>query len=78
MRLLLEKGVDVNVPDYRGYTPLMLAAHFDRESPEIISLLLSHGADPAAAGENETAASLAAKRGDTEVARLLRSRQTQR
>jgi ankyrin repeat protein/mono/diheme cytochrome c family protein len=78
VRLLLEKGVDVNVPDYRGYTPLMLAAHFDRESPEIISLLLSHGADPAAAGENETAASLAAKRGDTEVARLLRSRQTQR
>lgn len=74
--LLLDNGVDVNVPDHRGYTPLMLAAHFDRDQTEIIKLLLSHGANPAASGENETPASLAAKRGDTELARLLRDQGT--
>jgi len=76
VRLLLSKGVDVNVPDHRGYTALMLAAHFDRDQPEIISMLLTHGADPSATGENETALTLAAKRGDTEVTRILRKAQT--
>jgi ankyrin repeat protein len=75
VRLLLEKGADVNVPDYRGYTPLMLAAHYDRDAVEIVKLLLAHGADPAASGEDETAATLAGKRGDTDLGRLLRNAQ---
>jgi ankyrin repeat protein len=70
---LLAKGADVNVPDYRGYTPLMLAAHYDHDSTAIVQLLLSHGANPSATGEGETAASLAARRGDTELARLLKA-----
>jgi hypothetical protein len=69
--VLLARGVNVNVPDYRGYTPLMLAAHHDRASTAAVRLLLAHGADPAATGEGETAASLALKRGDTELSRLL-------
>jgi ankyrin repeat protein len=73
VKLLLSKNVDINVPDHRGYTALMLAAHFDRDLPEIISLLLAHGADPSATGENETALTLAAKRGETDVTRMLRS-----
>src|SRR5262249_31362433 len=36
--LLLDKGADVNAPDYRGYTPLILAAQHDRDSPELVRL----------------------------------------
>ena len=76
VELMLKRGVDVNVPDYRGYTPLMLAAHNDRGQQQIVTLLLQHGADPRATGENETALSLAAKRGETELTRLLRNAQS--
>lgn len=72
-RMLIEKGADLNVPDYRGYTPLMLAAHRDRDQLDLVRLLLAHGAIPNATGEEETAATLAAKRGDTELARLLKT-----
>ncbi len=75
VKVLLQKGVAVNVPDYRGYTPLMLAAHNDRGQPDIVKLLLAHGADPSATGEDETALSLAAKRGESDVTRLLRDAQ---
>jgi ankyrin repeat protein len=75
VRLLLEKGADVNVADYRGYTPLMHAAYCDDVSPELIQLLLSKGANVNATGEGETPLSLAAKRGETEITRLLRDAQ---
>ena len=71
-RLLLDKGADVNAADHRGYTPLLLAAQYDGDSPELVRLLLSRGADLNAKAEGETALSLAAKRGETEVTKVLR------
>ena len=35
----------MNVQDYRSFTPLMLAAANDHANPEIVQLLLAHGAD---------------------------------
>ncbi len=71
VRLLLDKGAVVNIADDRGYTPLMLAAASEAMPAGIVKLLLAKGADPNAAGDYETVKTLAAKRGDTEVARLL-------
>ena len=71
-RALLAKGADVNSTDYRGYTPLMHAAYMDDAKPEMIRLLLDKGANVKATGEGETALTLAAKRGNTGVTRLLR------
>src|SRR5262249_53211866 len=67
-----EHGAEVNVRNIRGYSPLMLAAGSDAMPAGIVKLLLAHGADTSySADYDETAAILAAKRGDTEVARLL-------
>ena len=70
--LLLEHGADVNAVDYRGYTPLMHATQYDRDSPEIVRLLLARGANPNVTGEGQTPVSIAARRGETELTRLLR------
>jgi hypothetical protein len=43
--MLLDAGAEVNAADVRGMTPLMLALTTDRFQPEIIRLLLAHGAD---------------------------------
>jgi ankyrin repeat protein len=72
-KLLLERGADVNAVDHKGYTALLLAAHFDRDAVGLVRLLLAAGADPHAAAEGETALSLAGKRGETEVTRILRA-----
>ena len=72
VKLLLGKGADVNSTDYRGYTPLMHAAYCDGVSSELIRLLLSKGANVRATGEDETALTLAAKHGETEVTRIIR------
>jgi hypothetical protein len=71
VRLLLDHGAEVNTSDDRGYSPLMQAAASDALPAGVVKMLLAKGADPKATGEGETAASLAAKRGDTDVARLL-------
>lgn len=71
VKLLLNKGAQVNVPDDRGYSPLMYAAASESMNAGIVKMLLAKGADPNSTGEGETARTLAAKRGDTEVARLL-------
>jgi ankyrin repeat protein len=71
-KLVLDQGADVNIRNVRGYSPLMLAASSDTMPDEIVKMLLSKGADTSySADYDETATMLAAKRGDTEVTRLL-------
>jgi ankyrin repeat protein len=50
----------------------MQAAQYDRDSPEIIRVLLARGANVNATAEGQTPLSIAARRGDTELTRLLR------
>ena len=76
VRLLLDKGADVNAKDYRGYTPLMHATQYDRDSPDVIRLLLARGASVNVTAEGHTPMSIAARRGDTELTRLLREAAT--
>jgi uncharacterized protein len=68
MRVLLRERPElVGVFAADGFTPLHVAAHFC--NPEVVSLLLDHGADPAAVTRNEIAVTplhsgVAARRGD--------------
>jgi ankyrin repeat protein/mono/diheme cytochrome c family protein len=72
VEMLLAKGADVNVRNFRGYSPLMFAASSDAMPAGIIRLLLDKGADASFTGDyDEPASALAAKRGNTEAARLL-------
>ena len=72
VKLLLDHGAEVNVRNIRGFSPVMLAASSDTVPAGVVKLLLSHGADTTfKADYDETARDLAAKRGDTEVARML-------
>ncbi|MCC6390106.1 MAG: ankyrin repeat domain-containing protein [Bryobacterales bacterium] len=71
VRLLLEKGSEVNVRGERGYTALMYAAASDAMTAGSVKLLLAKGADTTFTADGDTARSLAVKRGDTEIARLL-------
>src|SRR5678816_2959371 len=68
VRTLMDAGAKVNVQDYRGFTPLMLAASNDRANPETVRLLLAHNADtqPKTRG-GETASEWAAKYGDAGI-----------
>ncbi len=72
VKLLLDNGARVDTQDDRGYTPLMYATYSESMPTEVVKMLLAKGADAKATGEGETALSLAAKRGDTEITRLLR------
>jgi ankyrin repeat protein len=71
VKLLLDRGAKVDVQDDRGYTALLYAAGSDAMPVGIVKMLLAKGANPELKGDGETARMLAAKRGDTEVARLL-------
>jgi ankyrin repeat protein len=71
VQLLLAKGAKVNISDDRGYSALMYAAAAEQRNAASVKMLLDKGADVNATGEGETAKSLAAKRGYTEVAKLL-------
>ncbi len=72
VRLLLDRGAEVNVRNIRGYSPLMLAASSDAIPAGVVKLLLAKGADASFTGDyDERALELAAKRGNTDVARLL-------
>jgi len=70
LKLLLDRGADVNAGDYHRFTVLMLAAR--RGRLEVVKLLLDKGADANAQSRfGETALSVAATRGHPEVVRLL-------
>ena len=71
VKLLLDRGAEVNVADIRGYTALHYAAGSDTMPAGVVKLLLAKGADTNGKADGETPAMLAAKRGDSEVARLL-------
>jgi len=72
VKLLLSKGADINATDYRGYTALMHAAQYDRDAPDIVRMLLARGANANVTAEGQTPLSIAARRGDTALTRLLR------
>jgi ankyrin repeat protein len=69
---LMDAGAKVNVQDYRGFSPLMLAAATDHANPEIVRLLLARNADTTPKTRaGETASDWAAKFGDEAVMRAL-------
>lgn len=78
VKLLLDRGAEVNVQDIRGYSPLLYAAGSDAMPTGAVKLLLARGADMKAEGDGETAPMLAAKRGNSDVARLLPTLQQMR
>ncbi|KAG2769587.1 hypothetical protein PC110_g7731 [Phytophthora cactorum] len=45
VRLLLTKGADVNLRDYRDHTPLLCAASSKNVSVDLFDCLVQHGAD---------------------------------
>jgi ankyrin repeat protein len=68
VRTLIDAGAKVNVQDYRGFSPLMLAAATDHANPEIVRLLLVHSADTKPKTRaGETASDWATKFGDAAV-----------
>ena len=70
MRLLLDRGADVNAVDHRGYTPLHGAAQFG--NLEGLRLLLERGGDPNVAAEGEITPKMLAKmKGQDEFVALL-------
>src|SRR5712692_7807039 len=71
VKFLLDRGADVNVQDIRGYSPLLYAAGSDAMPAGVVKMLLAKGANSDAQGDGETARMLAAKRSDSEVARVL-------
>jgi ankyrin repeat protein len=74
VKTLMDAGAKVNVQDYRGFTPLMLAAATDRANPETVQLLLARNADKQPkTREGETVSDWAAKYGDATVLRALNS-----
>jgi hypothetical protein len=59
-------------PPWPDYTPLMIAAYSDRDPADKVRRLLSAGADPSASTpKGETAATIAARKGDRAVLALL-------
>jgi ankyrin repeat protein len=64
VRLLVDRGANVNARDDRGRTPLMMACASDFYSPDVVRFLIQRGADITARSESgETAMSLALLRG---------------
>ena len=72
---LLEKGAQVNAPDFNGRTALMTAAGSGRSGT--VNFLIQHGARLSARDRSgQTALQLAEGRGDREIARILRHAST--
>jgi ankyrin repeat protein len=72
VKALLDAGAKIDAQDYRGFTPLMLAAGTDRYDRRTVNLLLSHGADLRPTNrDGETALDWAYKFGDPQVIQSL-------
>jgi len=70
MKMLLEKGADINAGDSEGMTPLMFAALHNK--PDCLALLLSKGADADAKDQRGlTAVAYARKLGHTGMVEAL-------
>ena len=69
MRILIDKGADVNAKDKNGTTALILAA--DKSNSEIVSFLIDKGADVNAKGGNGTALMLAVNKSNAEFVGFL-------
>ncbi len=78
---LLRRGINVNVTGNRlhsfrtdaGYTPLMYAAMTERDDPDLVKVLIEHGADVnAKSAKGESALHFARQRGNTKVVAALR------
>lgn len=73
VRLLLEKGADARLTNEYGYTALMCAAASENDDPALIKSILAKGAEiNVKAKDNETALTLAGRKGRTEIVRLLK------
>jgi len=73
VRLLLDAGAKVDVPDARNMTALMLAAASDRPRPDVVRLLLARGANVnALSTEGETPLDWARKIGAPQVIQILK------
>jgi ankyrin repeat protein len=72
VRLFLGAGALVNVADDRGLTPLMMAANSKSKNPDVVRLLLDHGADIQAKDDfGRTAADWARIGGRPEIVKML-------
>ncbi len=70
VKMLIERGADINGKNAGGVTPLMLATM--RGDKELVSLLIDKGADVnAKSSSNWTALFIAASHGYTEIAKML-------
>jgi ankyrin repeat protein len=83
VRRLLDEGARVNIQNYQGYTPLMFAAMSESMSAATVKMFLDRGAETDVtaqplSGPEDTPVSLAGKRGDNDVARLLGVSEAQR
>ncbi|MEO6919499.1 MAG: ankyrin repeat domain-containing protein [Collimonas sp.] len=72
VQALLELNANPNLTDKNGWTPLLSAA--DEGNSDIVNMLLAKGADVTATMNGANAASLAEKKGNAELAALLRKR----
>src|SRR5262249_4288319 len=72
VRTLMDAGAKVNVQDYRGFSPLMLAAASDHANPAVVRLLLGRSADTTPKTRAaETASDWEAKFGDAAITHAL-------
>jgi ankyrin repeat protein len=72
VKALLEAGAPVNVADDRGLTPLIMASNSRSKDPDVVRLLLEHGADSQAKDSlGRTASDWAQIGGRQEIIRML-------